>query len=117
MSCLERLHPKLEYQYNLAKQFKLIEPLKEIAVQEESTDFLCPAYKSILERADSICAEYKAHPKNLEYIYGVVSNLYIDKFKFRGKDVREEIPMLRQVLERYDWDNLVAFFTQYDKNR
>lgn len=111
MSCLEMLHPKLEYQYTLAKHFKLIEPLKEISMQEANLDFLSPEYRSILERADTIQAEFKLHPKNLEYLNGIVTNLYVDKAKFKGSDARQEVPMLMQVLEKYDWDSLVAFFS------
>jgi len=112
MSCLELLNPKLEHQCELAKHVKLIEALKEISMQEASMAFLSPEYRSVLERADDINNEFRAHPKNLQYLHGVVTNLMVDKAKFKGKDANAQVPMLLQILENYDWETLVAFFAQ-----
>lgn len=54
----------------------------------------------------------RLHPKNLEYLHGVVTNLLLDKAKFRGKDASPHVPQLLQLLERYDWGALLGFFSQ-----
>lgn len=35
------------------------------------------------ENADELMAEYKQRPCHLERLYGLVTDLYIDKFKFK----------------------------------
>ena len=45
-------------------------PWQEISMQEASMAFLSPEYRSVLERADDINNEFRAHPKNLQYLHG-----------------------------------------------
>lgn len=111
LSMLEMLHPRMEQQHTLAKQFQLIPGLKELALQEPSIDFLSPGYKVVLEQAERIQAEFKLHPTNLEYLHGVVSKLFMDKHKFKGEDARNKLPLLHQVLSKYDFMSMVSFFT------
>ena len=40
----------------------------------------------------------------------MITDLYIDKFKFKGIKVENRVPMLVQVLENYDLDSLIGFF-------
>lgn len=104
------VHPKLEHQHTLARQFNLIQGLKELALQEPNLDFLTPEYQAILGEADKIQTEYKEHPTNLEYLHGVVAKLFVDKHKFKGDDARPKVPALHQLLSKYDFMELVNFF-------
>lgn len=67
---LELLHPRLEAQLLLAKQVALIEPLKDLAASEDSTEFLSPEYQYILDNANDLQAQFKRQPTQLERLYG-----------------------------------------------
>ncbi|KAK1175356.1 hypothetical protein AOXY_G3052 [Acipenser oxyrinchus oxyrinchus] len=107
---LKLIHPKLEYQLILAKKVQLIDALKELQVHEGNVDFLIPEYRSILEEADHLLEEYKKQPAHLERLYGMITDLFIDKFKFKGTNVKTKVPLLLEVLDNYDSDSLIAFF-------
>ncbi|XP_048589295.1 Bardet-Biedl syndrome 7 protein homolog [Nematostella vectensis] len=107
---LNMIHPKLEYQLLLAKKVQLIDALKELQGHEKDISFFAPEYKTILEEADQLQAEYKKQPCHLERLYGMITDLYIDKFKFKGMNVKSKVPMLLEVLDNYDVQNLVDFF-------
>ncbi|KAK3099890.1 hypothetical protein FSP39_011300 [Pinctada imbricata] len=107
---LNLIHPKLEYQLLLAKKVQLIDALKELSVHESDTSFMSGEYKQILEEADDLQAEYKRQPCHLERLYGMITDLYIDKFKFKGQNVKGKVPALLEVLDNYDLQTLVQFF-------
>ena len=107
---LKLIHPKLEYQLLLAKKVQLIDALKELQVHEGNTDFLTPEYRCILEEADHLQEEYKKQPAHLERLYGMITDLFIDKFKFKGTNVKTKVPMLLEILDSYDQNTLISFF-------
>ena len=95
---------------------------------------MTPEYKHILEDADHLQEEYKKQPCHLERLYGnhtassthasfrcdvmfgmfffsgMITDLFIDKFKFKGQNVKSKVPLLLEVLDNYDLNNLVEFF-------
>ncbi|KAK7486998.1 hypothetical protein BaRGS_00021814 [Batillaria attramentaria] len=107
---LALIHPRLEYQLLLAKKVQLIDGLKELQVNENDLTFLSPEYQQILEDADKLQAEFKRQPCHLERLYGMITDLYIDKYKFKGQNVRGKVPTLLEVLDNYDFNSLVQFF-------
>ncbi|XP_078261730.1 BBSome complex member BBS7 isoform X4 [Rhinoraja longicauda] len=107
---LKLIHPKLEYQLLLAKKVHLIDALKELQVYEGNVDFLIPEYRSILEEADSLLEEYKKQPAHLERLYGMITDLFIDKFKFKGTNVKTKVPLLLEILDNYDPNSLAELF-------
>ncbi|XP_074893184.1 BBSome complex member BBS7 isoform X2 [Buteo buteo] len=107
---LKLIHPKLEYQQLLAKKVHLIDALRELQVHEGNVDFLLPKYRSILEEADQLLEEYKRQPAHLERLYGMITDLFIDKFKFKGTNVKTKVPLLLEILDGCDEDGLIAFF-------
>jgi len=40
----------------------------------------------------------------------MITDLYIDKYKFNGINVKTRVPMLMDVLARHNFDLLVDFF-------
>ncbi|NXW31013.1 BBS7 protein, partial [Phaetusa simplex] len=106
---LKLIHPKLEYQQLLAKKVHLIDALRELQVHEGNVDFLLPKYRSILEEADQLLEEYKRQPAHLERLYGMITDLFIDKFKFKGTNVKTKVPLLLEILDGCDQDGLIAF--------
>ncbi|OXB84790.1 UNVERIFIED_CONTAM: hypothetical protein H355_015912 [Colinus virginianus] len=107
---LKLIHPKLEYQQLLAKKVHLIDALRELQVQEGNVDFLVPEYRKILEEADQLLEEYKKQPAHLERLYGMITDLFIDKFKFRGTNVKSKVPLLLELLDGCEQERLIAFF-------
>ncbi|XP_040186282.1 Bardet-Biedl syndrome 7 protein [Rana temporaria] len=107
---LRMIHPKLEYQLLLAKKVHLIDALKELQVHEGNSDFLIPEYRSILEEADKLQEEYKKQPAHLERLYGMITDLFIDKFKFKGTNVKTKVPLLLEILDNYEQNALMTFF-------
>ncbi|XP_063776321.1 Bardet-Biedl syndrome 7 protein [Pseudophryne corroboree] len=107
---LRMIHPKLEHQLLLAKKVQLIDALKELQVHEGNTDFLIPEYRCILEEAEKLQDEYKKQPAHLERLYGMITDLFIDKFKFKGTNVKTKVPLLLEILDNYDQNALMTFF-------
>ncbi|XP_046582061.1 Bardet-Biedl syndrome 7 protein homolog isoform X2 [Haliotis rubra] len=106
---LSLIHPRLEHQLLLAKKVQLVDALKELAVHESDTSFLSAEYQQILKEADQLQIEYKKQPCHLERLYGMITDLYIDKFKFKGQNVKGKVPALLEVLDTYDLQGLVQF--------
>ncbi|KAM3866896.1 BBSome complex member BBS7 [Diretmus argenteus] len=109
---LKMIHPKLESQLFLAKKVQLIDALKELQVHEGNADFLIPEYRSILDESADLLEEYKKQPAHLERLYGMITDLFIDKFKFKGQNVKTKVSSLLQILDNYDLISLLDFFNE-----
>ncbi|XP_012687719.1 Bardet-Biedl syndrome 7 protein [Clupea harengus] len=109
---LTMIHPKLEYQLLLAKKVQLIDALKELQVHEGNADFLIPEYHSILDESAHLLEEYKKQPAHLERLYGMITDLFIDKFKFKGQNVKTKVSLLLEILDNYDLNSLMDFFNE-----
>ena len=105
------IHPKLQHQLALAQQVELIDAIKEIQQQEDDTRWMSSHYAEIVANADRIRAEFKERPRALQYLSGIVTDLFVDRYKFKGADVKHKIPELQQLLCAYDFDRLVEFFS------
>lgn len=40
----------------------------------------------------------------------MITDLFIDKFKFKGQNVRSKVPALMELLDHYDYNTLAQFF-------
>jgi Bardet-Biedl syndrome 7 protein len=69
-----------------------------LSINENSTTFLTQEYQEILENADKLKEEYKRSPSHLERLYGMITDLFIDKYKFAGQNVKNKIPNLIEKL-------------------
>ncbi|XP_023646681.1 Bardet-Biedl syndrome 7 protein isoform X1 [Paramormyrops kingsleyae] len=109
---LKMIHPKLEYQLLLAKKVQLIDALKELQVHEGNAEFLIPEYRNILEESAQLLGEYQRQPAHLERLYGMITDLFIDKFKFKGQNVKTKVSQLLEILDNYDLNSLMDFFNE-----
>jgi Bardet-Biedl syndrome 7 protein len=110
---LQLLHPKLEAQLALSKQVALLEALRELETHDaESLECLLPEYRHILKNEKELLAQYRRQPAHLDRLYGMITDLYIDRHKFKGINVKGKIPQLLEVLDKYDLQNLLNFFEQ-----
>uniref|UniRef100_A0A3B3B8Y8 Bardet-Biedl syndrome 7 n=1 Tax=Oryzias melastigma TaxID=30732 RepID=A0A3B3B8Y8_ORYME len=107
---LRMIHPKLEFQLLLAKKVQLVDALRELQVHEGNANFLIPEYRSILDESANLLEEYKKQPAHLERLYGMITDLFIDKFKFKGQNVKTKVSSLLEILDNYDLNSLLEFF-------
>jgi len=107
---LNLIHPKLESQLLLAKQVALVEPIKDLAAHEPDTSFLSPEYKYILENCSQLDTQFRRQPARLERLYGMITDLYIDHNKFKGNNVKNKVPQLLEILDKYELEALLDFF-------
>lgn len=105
------LKPLLDAKHALASQVKLIEGIKELQMHEDDhAAWMAPEYQHILARQEQILSEFKASPKALNYLAGILTDLYVDLCKFRGTNVKQNLPRLYQLIEHYHFDSLVDFY-------
>ncbi|KAJ0403733.1 hypothetical protein P43SY_003038 [Pythium insidiosum] len=105
------LRPLLDSKHALASQVKLIEGIKELQMHEEDhSSWMATEYQQILEQSTKIMSDYKASPKALNYLAGILTDLYVDLCKFRGTNVKQNLPRLYQLIEHYHFDSLVDFY-------
>lgn len=80
-------------------------------MQEEDKRWMSAEYLGILDKADQIRREFKDRPRALEFITGIITDLFVDWHKFHGNDVKHKIPELNQFLTlEYSYEGLVQLF-------
>jgi Bardet-Biedl syndrome 7 protein len=109
---LNIIHPKITFQLTLAKQVKVIEALQEVKLQETDLNWLPAEYSTMLDNAESIMSEFKQQPRQLEFIYNIISDLYLAKYAFKGKVVKNKLPELKSLLDNYNINTLKEFFME-----
>eukprot|EP00826_Nyctotherus_ovalis_P038105 TRINITY_DN3548_c0_g1_i1.p1 TRINITY_DN3548_c0_g1~~TRINITY_DN3548_c0_g1_i1.p1 ORF type:complete len:219 (+),score=85.34 TRINITY_DN3548_c0_g1_i1:372-1028(+) len=120
-SLLQLLHPKIQELYELKQKADLIETVKELKLQQEQevlggekTFELPQEYEAIAANAEVIAREQKGQPKKLEYIYGIIVDLFMDRAKALGvQNAETKIPALEHCLRNYDYQQLINFFKSF----
>ncbi len=97
-STLGRMLPMIAHYKTLTDKYNLIEPLKELVMDGSSEDVLTPEHRHVLDNADSIREHYKQTPVHLNRLCSMVADLFIDKHKFEGTNVKAKIPILFEKL-------------------
>lgn len=68
---LRLIHPKMEALLLLAKKVQLIEPLRELKLNDaDAGEFFSAEYIEILAKSEELQAEFKRQPCHLERLYG-----------------------------------------------
>jgi Bardet-Biedl syndrome 7 protein len=142
---LSLLRPKLEALLQVARQVELIEAIQEITAQDTDKRWLSPEYAEILENADRIREAFKARPHALEYLSGIITDLYVDYHKLQGLDVsgippahivrwcwvlisvltlekfllqvKHQLPELQQMIVQANFEQLLAVFQSSQQSR
>lgn len=108
---LALMEPKLIYHINLTKQYKLLQSLIDLDIRNsDEKQALCEQYREILDNQKTITENYKKDPTLIERLYGLLTDLYIDRFKFKGINVKNKIEKLIELLDNYDRETLVKFY-------
>jgi hypothetical protein len=90
--------PMIAHYKTLTDKYNLIEPLKELVMDGSSENVLTPEHRQILDNAESIREQYKQTPVHLNRLCSMVADLFIDKHKFEGTNVKAKIPVLFEKL-------------------
>jgi len=89
----------------------VVEGLKELQAGGDELACLSDEYKDLLRNADAVREAYKEQPQMLNYLWGIISDLYTDCLKFKGiHQVRPRIQQLNELMNRHSFDDVVAFF-------
>ena len=72
--------------------------------------FHCDIIKHVLNLHQSCIYMYFNHFHCDRNVSGMITDLYIDKFKFKGQNVRGKVPALLEILDNYDFNILCQFF-------
>ncbi len=46
------------------------------------------------------------------FVAGMITDLFIDKFKFKGQNVKTKVSQLLAILNNYELDSLMEFFSE-----
>lgn len=79
-------------------------------MQDNDASFLAPEYRDILQQQELIRRELREQPGRLQFLHGVVTDLYVDQNKFKGNSVAAKLPQLQHLLNNYSLDALLQFF-------
>jgi len=108
---LELMHPKLSFQHSLTQQARMVEPLREVQLQEGETKFLAPELQMVLEHATEIQQQFEMQPQRLAFLHNIVLAAYRDKWRLRGhQSVEHRIKELQKLLDNYNMEQITTFF-------
>jgi Bardet-Biedl syndrome 7 protein len=108
---LELMHPKLAFQHNLTQQVRMVEPLREVQLQEGDTKFLAEELQMVLSRAAEIQQQFELQPQRLAFLHNIVIAAYRDKWRLKGhQSVEHRVKDLLNRLENYSKEQVIAFF-------
>uniref|UniRef100_A0A914LYV1 Bardet-Biedl syndrome 7 protein n=1 Tax=Meloidogyne incognita TaxID=6306 RepID=A0A914LYV1_MELIC len=109
--CLELIWPKLEYQSRLVRQLELARGLKELEATLEDLSYLNSELKQLLANYEDLHKEVDNQQIHLDRILGIITDLYIDKFKMLGQNVKHKTKELLDILKgECDLEKIVEFF-------
>ncbi|XP_019539805.2 Bardet-Biedl syndrome 7 protein homolog [Aedes albopictus] len=109
---IKLIEPKIAHYNKLTKDYQILQALIDLDIRnDEEFDTLSEEYRQLLENQRDIEMEFKKQPTILNRIYGILTDLYIDKFKFKGVSVKTKLPQLIELLDNYKYDELVQFYS------
>jgi len=130
---LAALDPKLRHQLELAARADLVQPLTELVKSEAPPDavaaaagsspgaalsaaaaacgWLSPELRAVLKDGERLAAEVRDRPRALQYLSGVLTDLFVDWHRCNGVDERHRIPHLHHFLvTEYSLEGLFNHF-------
>ncbi|CAI4226090.1 unnamed protein product [Auanema sp. JU1783] len=109
--CLRLLHPQLTRLLETEKCKMLATALRELEVSCSDISFLSDDNKAILKSHDEVYAEAEKNPIETSNIFSIYQNLLVDRARLNGKNVKNHIGPLHELLRNnYSLDSCIAFF-------
>ncbi|KAK0159968.1 hypothetical protein PV328_007422 [Microctonus aethiopoides] len=81
---LELIHPRLESIHELKEKLKILDTLQELEMMNDTSGNLCTIYQKLLNEEDNLRMQIAKDPDNLQRLYGVVIDLYVDWQRAKG---------------------------------
>lgn len=116
-SFLELIREKLEYQLSLTRKIQLLDAVQEISMQETDKAWMSDEFSVMLRDQELIRKEFKQRDKSLEYLSGIITDLFVDWNRLQGLDVKHKIPQLQQVVLGGNFDLIAVNITGGAKKR
>ena len=110
-SILAHLEPRMEDALALSRKMALLEGLEELAGSSDPK--LDPELAAVVQDADSLRALWKSHATDVDYLIGVLSDLFVDLARFQGVDARSHVPDLVSSLHAGDWHHATSLILQH----
>ena len=115
-SFLSLIQGKLDHELNLERKINLLEALQELSTSETDDSWLSNDYRDILANQEQIRGQYLKRGKSLEFLTGIITDLFVDWNKIQGIDRRKMIPKLQKTIMSGNFKELVAeFFPKNNK--
>jgi hypothetical protein len=73
-------------------------------------EWLSPEYAEIQRSQETIRQEFKKRDQSLEYLVGIITDLFVDWNKLHGSDCKERIGALQQIVASGTFDDILAAF-------
>ncbi|KAE8745660.1 hypothetical protein FOCC_FOCC007661 [Frankliniella occidentalis] len=105
---LRLMFPVLREQAALHRDLMLLDALRDL-----DKEALAPKFLAILDSEDDIRERVKRHPTYLDRLCGMLTDLYIDHFKFRGVNVKGRVPQLLDSVYKEPLDTLLEALLQH----
>lgn len=113
LTFLDLIKDKLSHLLSLSKKMDIMDSIVEISQQEGGDiSWLSPEYAEILKGQESINREFKDRARALEYLTGIVTDLFVDWHRLRGVEVSHRMAHLQQVINSGDFNALVLQFVK-----
>jgi len=110
---LNLIHPKMSFQHSLSQQVRLVEPLREVELQEGNCDFLTSELINVLKHATEIQQQFEMQPARLNFLQDIIITSYKHKWKLRGhQSVDHKEKELQGLLNNYNLEQVIAFFEE-----
>jgi hypothetical protein len=101
---------------------ELLDAIQELSMQDNNgkdSEWLSPEYAEILREQETIRKQFKNRERSLEYLSGVVTDLFVDWHRIHGNDCRHKIVELQNMLlgSEYSFDTLVQMHMSTPQGR
>jgi len=110
---IKSIQPKLQFYKDLTKNFKILQALLELNVQnDDEYELLSDKYKNLLTNKQNLEEKYKSESSNLNRLIGILMDLYIDKNKFKGINVKNKLEAVAEALHHGTSDMILETYCE-----
>lgn len=96
---MQLVYPKLKLYKDLIKNYKILQALLELNVQnDDEFELLSDEFKNLLNDKQNIEKKFNNESANLNRLIGVLANFYVDKNKFKGINVKNKLEAFIDIL-------------------
>lgn len=115
---IKLIEPKLMEYNAMERNHKILQGLLELNVRnDDEFELLSDKYKNLLQNKQNVEAKYKSDSANLIRLIGILIDFYVDKYKFRGINVRNKLDTFVDAVKNCKHGTLGEFFCETNKKK